>query len=110
MLAFEIFAWIIFIYGILSLIRDLINEFTYKKTNNNMKIYITLKNVEENIEYFIREIYNIKRKNLFRNITVINLDENINSEVENKLKEEDLNLKILDYKELVDIINNTNYE
>ena len=38
------------------------------------------------------------------------MDENINTEVENKLKEEDLNLKILDYKELVDIINNTNYE
>ena len=105
MLAFEIFAWIIFIYGILSLVRDLINEFTYKKTNNNMKIYITLKNVEENIEYFIREIYSIKRKNLFRNITVINLDENINSEVENKLKDEDLNLKILSYKEIINIIN-----
>ena len=60
MLALEIFAWIIFVYGFLSITRDLINEFTYKKTNNNMKIYITLKNVEENIEYFIREIYSIK--------------------------------------------------
>ena len=110
MLAFEIFTWVVFIYGLLSLVRDLINEFTYKKTNNNMKIYITLKNVEENIEYFIREIYSIKRKNLFRNITIINLDEKINAEVEKKLREEDLNLKILDYKELVDIIKNTNYE
>lgn len=110
MLALEIFAWIIFVYGFLSITRDLINEFTYKKTNNNMKIYITLKNVEENIEYFIREIYSIKRKNLFRNITVINLDENINTEVENKLREEDLNLKIIDYKELVNIINKINYE
>ena len=110
MLAFEIFIWIIFIYGLLSLIRDLINEYTYKKTNNNMKIYITLENVEDNLEYFIREIYSIKRKNLFRNITVINLDKNSNMEVENKLKEEDLNLKILNYKQVIEIINNANDE
>ena len=59
MLAFEIFGGVIFFYGLLSLIRDLINEFTYKKTNNSMKIYITLENVDKNLEYFIREIYKI---------------------------------------------------
>ncbi len=100
MLAFEIFEWVIFFYGLLSLIRDLINEYTYKKINKNMKIYITLKNVEENIEYFIREIYNIKRKNQFRNITIVNLDKNSPKDVEDRLKEEDLGLRIIDYEEL----------
>ncbi|MGN1298717.1 MAG: hypothetical protein ACI4UE_01890 [Candidatus Scatovivens sp.] len=108
MLALEIFGWVIFLYGLLSLIRDLINEYTYKKINNNMKIYITLENTKNNLEYFIREIYNIKRKNLFRNITIINLDKDTDSEVQNKLKEEDLNLKILDYKQLINLINNLN--
>ena len=63
MLAFEIFGWIIFCYGLLSFTRDIIDEYTYKKINNSMKIYITLENIDENIEYFIREISNIKRKN-----------------------------------------------
>ena len=100
MLALEILGWSIFIYGLLSLIRDLINEYTYKRINKNMNIYITIENVEDNIEYFIREIYSIKRKNLFRNITVINLDKENNKDVEEKLKEEDLGLKILDYEQL----------
>lgn len=105
MLAFEIFGGVIFFYGLLSLIRDLINEFTYKKTNNSMKIYITLENVEKNLEYFIREIYNIKRKNLFRNITIINLDKNVDTRVKEKLEEEDLNLKILDFSDVKNIVN-----
>lgn len=105
MLAFEIFGGVIFFYGLLSLIRDLINEFTYKKTNNSMKIYITLENVDKNLEYFIREIYNIKRKNLFRNITIINLDKNVDTRVKEKLEEEDLNLKILDFSDVKNIVN-----
>ena len=100
-----IFGGVIFFYGLLSLIRDLINEFTYKKTNNSMKIYITLENVEKNLEYFIREIYNIKRKNLFRNITIINLDKNVDTRVKEKLEEEDLNLKILDFSDVKNIVN-----
>ena len=105
MLAFEILGGVIFFYGLLSLIRDLINEFTYKKTNSSMKIYITLENVEKNLEYFIREIYNIKRKNLFRNITIINLDKNVDTRVKEKLEEEDLNLKILDFSDVKNIVN-----
>ena len=105
MLAFEIFGGVIFFYELLSLITVLINEFTYKKTNNSMKIYITLENVEKNLEYFIREIYNIKRKNLFRNITIINLDKNVDTRVKEKLEEEDLNLKILDFSDVKNIVN-----
>ena len=48
--------------------------------NNNFVLmknkfpYITLEKIDENLEYFVREISNIKRKNQFRNITIINLD------------------------------------
>ena len=40
MLAFEILGWTIFTYGLLSMIRDIINECTYKKISKDMKIYI----------------------------------------------------------------------
>ena len=77
--------------------------------NNNMKIYITLEKVDENIEYFIREISNIKRKNQFRNITIINLDNNNDDIIFKKLKEEEIDIKILDNEELIKIINKNCY-
>ena len=100
MLALKILGGIIFFYGLLSLIRDIYDEYTYTKVNNNMKIYITLEKVDENIEYFIREISNIKRKNQFRNITIINLDNNNDDIIFKKLKEEEIDIKILDNEEL----------
>ena len=74
-----------------------------------MKIYITLEKVDENIEYFIREISNIKRKNQFRNITIINLDNNNDDIILKKLKEEEIDIKILDNEELIKIINKNCY-
>ena len=109
MLALKILGGIIFFYGLLSLIRDIYDEYTYTKVNNNMKIYITLEKVDENIEYFIREISNIKRKNQFRNITIINLDNNNDDIILKKLKEEEIDIKILDNEELIKIINKNCY-
>ena len=109
MLALKILGGIIFFYGLLSLIRDIYDEYTYTKVNNNMKIYITLEKVDENIEYFIREISNIKRKNQFRNITIINLDNNNDDIIFKKLKEEEIDIKILDNEELIKIINKNCY-
>ena len=105
MLAFEIFGWIIFCYGLLSLTRDIVDEYTYKKINNNMKIYITLENIDENIEYFIREISNIKRKNKFKSISIISLDKkNKDDIILEKLQQEDLNIKIMDYENFIEKI------
>ena len=110
MLALKIFGGIIFFYGLLSLIRDFIDEYTYKKVNNNIKIYITLEKIDENLEYFVREISNIKRKNQFRNISIINLDkENDDDIILQKLKDEEINIKIINNEELIQRINKNCY-
>lgn len=110
MLALKIFGYIIFCYGLLSLTRDIVDEYTYKKVNNNMKIYITLEKIDENLEYYIREISNIKRKNQFRNVCVINLDkENNDDKILQKLKNEEINVKIIDNEELIKRINKSCY-
>lgn len=110
MLALKIFGGIIFCYGLLSLIRDIVDEYTYKKANNNMKIYITLEKIDENLEYFVREISNMKRKNQFRNISIINLDkQNENDIILQKLKDEEINIKIINNEELIKRINKSCY-
>lgn len=102
MLALEIFGGVIFFYGLLSMMRDIVSEYTYTKINNDMKIYITLENIDKNLEYFVREISNIKRKNRFKSISIINLDKkNKNDIILEKLQEEDLNIKIINYEELL---------
>ena len=105
MLALEIFGTVVFVYGLLSLLRDIINENTYKKISDKMKIYITLRDIDQNIEYYIREIYNIKKKNDFKNITIINLDKNSDRKIIEKLNDEEMNLKIMDYDQFSELIN-----
>lgn len=104
MLALEILGWVIFCYGALSLTRDILDEYTYKKINNNMKIYITLENIEQNLEYFIREISSIKRRNKLKNISIINLDIKKEEDIILKKIEEELNVKIIDYYKFTDKI------
>lgn len=109
MLAFKIIGGIIFCYGLLSLLRDIIDEYTYKKINNNMKIYITIENVNENIEYFIREISSIRRKNQFRSICIINLDKDNKDNIILKKLQEEINVKVIDNEEFLQKINKNCY-
>ena len=43
-------------YGFLSLIQDIVTEFTYKKFNKNIKVFICIKDFENEFENFEREI------------------------------------------------------
>ncbi len=77
----QISGWILFLYGLLSLIQDLVTEFTYKKFNKNIKIYICIKDFENEFENFEREISRLKWQ--FKNISinVVNFDETVSDDV-----------------------------
>ena len=70
-------------YGFLSLIQDLATEFTYKKYNKNIKVYICVNNFQNEIENLERELYKVKWMYKNINITLVNLDESI---TENEIK------------------------
>ena len=77
----QIIGWILFLYGLLSLIQDIVTEFTYKKFNKNIKIYICIKDFENEFENFEREISRLKWQ--FKNISinVVNFDETVSDDV-----------------------------
>ena len=52
MFVLQVFFWVLFIYGFLSLVQDIFNEFTYKKINHDMKIVIFASKLEEKLENY----------------------------------------------------------
>lgn len=99
----EVVIWILCIYGLLSIIKDIADETSYKKVKNNTKLILTVKDVEEGIENYIRQL-NFS-KNFYNNLVVIDLeskDETFN--IVQKLSEEGLNIKVLDRKEGIEYL------
>lgn len=89
--------WCFFIYGLISLVQDLIKTSTYRKIEENIKLIMTVKNVDNGIENYIREIS--LGRNFFNNLVVIDMDSNDETMVILKeLEEENFNMKILDKK------------
>lgn len=100
----EAIFWCFCIYGILSLIKDIIEESTYKKIQKNIKIILTVKNVESGIENYIRELK--FGKNFFNNLVVIDLDSVDNTvEILNEIEKDCVNMKTLTRREGIDYIN-----
>lgn len=96
----QIIGWILILYGLFSLIQDIIFEFSSKKLNHNIKIVVLAKNLEENLESFSRELMDIRRRNGYKNITLIDMEENDNiHNVINALEENEINMKVLSKKE-----------
>ena len=103
----QIIGWVLFIYGFLSLAQDIINEITYKNINHNMKIIVLTKELEKNIEGFTRNLKELKRSNKYKNIVVINLEENDNiNNIVTKFESEELNLTLLTKDEGKEYIDN----
>ncbi len=77
----QVFSWILIMYGLLSLLQDIVTEFTYKRFNKNIKVFICIRDFENEIENFEREISKVKWQ--FKNISinVVNMDEEISDEV-----------------------------
>lgn len=99
----EVVIWILCIYGLLSIIKDIVDEASYKKVKNNTKLILTVKDVEEGIENYIRQL-NFS-KNFYNNLVVIDLeskDETFN--IVQKLSEEGLNIKVLDRREGIEYL------
>ena len=92
----QVIGWVIFIYGFFSLVQDIILEATCKKLNHNMKIIVLATDLENNLENFSRELADIKRKNGYKNITLIDMEKTDNiHNVINKLEEEEIDMKVL---------------
>ena len=93
----EVVIWVLCIYGLLSIIKDTMDEMSYKKVKNNTKMILTVKDVEEGIENYIRKL-NFS-KNFYNNLVVIDLDSKDETfNIVQKLSEEGLNIKVLDRK------------
>ncbi len=100
MFVLQVFFWVLFIYGFLSLVQDIFNEFTYKKINHDMKIVIFASKLEEKLENYILELESIKRNNFGKQIILIDLDENDNIDmIYNKLENREVNVKLFSKEE-----------
>lgn len=96
----QVIGWIIFLYGLLSLIQDISFEICSKKLNHDMKIVVLAKNLEKNLDNFSIELSDIKRRNGYKNITLIDMEEGDNiHNIISKLAENEINMKVLTRKE-----------
>lgn len=91
----QVIGWILFLYGFFSLIQDIEQEIAVKKLNHNLKIVVLAKNLENNLEDFSKELIDIRRKNGYKNITLIDMESNDVHKIENKLEEDEINMKVL---------------
>lgn len=90
--------WCFAVYGILVMIQEVTRNNTYRKIEENVKLIMTVKNAEEGIENYVREIS--MGRNFYNNLVVIDLnstDETLS--ILRELEKENINLKILDEKE-----------
>ena len=99
---FEVFiyviVWCFFVYGIMSLLQDIYKSSTYKKIEENVKLIMTVKNVENGIENYVRELS--CGRNFFNNLVIIDLDSNDETfTILKELEKENINIKILTKEE-----------
>ena len=88
------FIWCFAIYGILVMIQEIIRNSTYQKIEENVKLIMTVKNVENGIENYVREL-NMGR-NFYNNLVVIDMgSEDDTLCFLKELEKENINLKIL---------------
>ena len=90
--------WCFFVYGIMSLLQDIHKNRTYKKIEENVKLIMTVKDVENGIENYVRELS--CGRNFFNNLVVIDLDSKDETlKILRVLEDENMNIKILSKEE-----------
>lgn len=97
--------WCFALYGILVMIQELTRKSTYKKIEENVKLIMTVKNVEDGIENYVRELS--MGRNFYNNLVIIDLnstDETLS--ILRELEKENINLKILTQLEGKDYLEN----
>ena len=96
--------WCFAIYGILVMIQDITRNYTYQKVEKNVKLIMTVKNVENGIENYIRELKFCK--NFYNNLVVIDLESTDDTlEILRELEKENINMKILTKSEGKEYLN-----
>jgi len=86
--------WCFAVYGILVMIQEISRNSTYKKIEENVKLIMTVKDAEDGIENYIREL--MLGKNFYNNLVVIDLDSKDDTLcILKELEKENINLKIL---------------
>lgn len=86
--------WCFAIYGILVMIQEITRSCTYQKVEENIKLIMTVKDVENGIENYIRELK--FGKNFYNNLVVIDLGSTDDTvEILRELEKENINIKIL---------------
>ena len=87
--------WCFAIYGILIMIQEIVRNNTYRKIEENVKLILTVKNVENGIENYVRELS--FGRNFYNNLVVIDLNSNDDTLcILKELEKENINLKVLD--------------
>lgn len=96
--------WCFAVYGILVMIQELSRSFTYQKIEENVKLIVTVKDAENGIENYIRELK--FGKNFFNNLVVIDLGSTDDTvEILKELEKENINMKILNKYEGKEYLN-----
>ena len=86
--------WCFAIYGLLVMIQEITRNTTYKKIEENIKLIMTVKNVEDGIENYIREIS--LGRNFYNNLVIIDLDSDDDTlKILKELEKENINMKVL---------------
>jgi hypothetical protein len=95
---FSTIMWCFFIYGVICLIESVFQNYTYNKIKKNVKLVLTVKNVEKGIENYVKELK--FGNNYYNNLVVIDLGSTDNTvEILKYLEKETINLKILNKNE-----------
>lgn len=95
---FEVFIygiiWCFAVYGILVMLQEITRNNTYHKIEENVKLIMTVKNVENGIENYVREIS--LGRNFYNNLVVIDLDSDDDTIcILKELEKENINMKVL---------------
>ena len=85
--------WCFAVYGILVMIQEIIRNNTYKKIEENVKLIITVKDAEDGIENYIREL--MMGKNFYNNLVVIDMESSDDTMCILKELQKDMNIKVL---------------
>lgn len=106
----SILIWTLALYGLLEIIKNIIYICTY--TNLKTKgiyLLVAVKNQEENIEYFLRNILFkiIYGKEEVKNITIVDLNSKDNTrKIVEKLEKEYEQISVLNWKECSELMEN----
>lgn len=90
--------WCMALYGMICLIESLYQNYTYSKIKSNVKLILVVKNAEEGIENYVKELK--YGKNFYNNLVIIDMNsEDKTVEILKELEKETINMKILNEKE-----------